>query len=141
MTLGSMGDLNWLAVILATVAYFALGALWFMPAIFGKAWMRSIGWEPDPGQRPGAEYYVGPFVTCLIASIATGLLVAATATDTVAEGMVLGLVTGVGLVGSALFVTGYFDPKKPQPMTWFAISGGYHLAGLIVASVILSVWG
>lgn len=141
MTLGSAGDLNWLAVIVATVAYFALGAVWFARAMFGKAWMRSLGWEPRPDERPGPEYFVGPFVTCLIASIATGLLAAATDTDTVAEGLVLGLITGVGLAGSALFVTGYFDPKKPQPMTWFAITGGYHLVGLLIASLIISVWG
>jgi hypothetical protein len=140
MSFATLGSLNWLAVLIAAVAYFAIGGLWFSPATFGKAWQHSIGWEPGPGERVAAEYYVGPFITCLIASIAIGILAFVTVSDTVAEGVVLGLVTGVGLVGSALFVTGYFDPKKPEPMTWFAITGGYHLVGLIVASIILAVW-
>jgi hypothetical protein len=140
MSLSSLGDLNWLAVIVAAVVYFAVGGLWFTPATFGKAWMRSMGWEPRPDERPGPEYYIGPFITCLIASVAVGMLAFVTATDTVAEGLTLGFVTGLGLVGSALFVTGYFDPKKPDPMTWVAITGGYHLVGLLIASVILAVW-
>lgn len=52
----------------------------------------------------------------------------------------LGLVIGIGIAGAVLFVTGYFDPKKPKPMTWVAITGGYHLAGLLIASVVVSIW-
>jgi hypothetical protein len=29
---------------------------------------------------------------------------------------------------------------KPQQGVWFMISGGYHLVGLLVASLIVSVW-
>ena len=32
------------------VIYFALGALWYSPVLFAKAWQRSIGWDPE--QRP-----------------------------------------------------------------------------------------
>jgi hypothetical protein len=62
------------------------------------------------------------------------------ATDTVAEGIVLGLVAGVGISGAVLLVTGVFDPKKPEPMTWFGVTGGYHLVGLVIASVIVAAW-
>jgi uncharacterized membrane protein len=49
-------------------------------------------------------------------------------------------VVGVGLVASALFVTGFFDPRKPKPQTWIAITAGYHVVGLLVAAVILALW-
>jgi hypothetical protein len=68
------------------------------------------------------------------------MLAEASRTDTFGEGIVLGLVTGVGIAGAVLFVTGIFDPKKPEPMTWFGITAGYHLVGLLIASVIVSVW-
>jgi uncharacterized protein DUF1761 len=135
-----LGDLNWLAVIVAGIAYFVLGAIWFMPATFGKAWQRSMGWEMPADQRPGAAFYVGPLITCLAAAIAVGMLGKASGSDSFGEGIVLGLVTGVGISGAVLFVTGVFDPKKPEPMTWFAVTAGYHLVGLLIASVIVSVW-
>lgn len=31
MSLGLLGDLNWLAVLAAALAYFGLGGLWFVP--------------------------------------------------------------------------------------------------------------
>lgn len=141
MSFDVLGDLNWLAVILGGVAYFALGALWFATVTFGKAWQRSMGWETDEDQPgPGAALYVGPLITCLLSSLAVGMLAKATGSTTFGDGIVLGLVVGVGVSAAVLFVTGIFDPKKPQPMTWFAIAAGYHLVGLLIASVIVSVW-
>jgi uncharacterized protein DUF1761 len=140
MSFKVLGDLNWLAAIVAGIAYFSLGAVWFMPATFGKAWQRSIGWEMPGDQRPGSAFYVGPLMTCLISAIAEGMLAQASGSDTFGEGVVLGLVTGVGIAGTVLFVTGVFDPKKPEPMTWFGITAGYHLVGLLIASIIVSVW-
>jgi len=138
MSLDVLGDLNWLAVLGATVAYFALGGIWYAPKVFGNLWMRSGGIEvPEQTQ---ASFYVIPALTCLLASIAVGMLAAATGSDTASEGVVLGLVTGLGIAFSALFVTGFFDPQKPQPMTWVAVVGGYHIVGLVIAGLILSVW-
>jgi len=138
MSLDVLGDLNWLAVIAATVAYFALGAVWYAPAVFGNLWMRSGGIQvPEQTQ---ASMYAIPFFTCLLASIAVGMLAAATNSDMAGEGIVLGLVTGVGIAFSALFVTGFFDPQKPQAMVWVSVVGGYHIVGLVIAGVILSIW-
>lgn len=138
MSFDVLGDLNWLAVIVATIAYFALGGIWYAPAVFGNLWMRSGGIETP--EQTQASFYVIPLLTCLLATIAAGVLAVATGSDTVGEGIVLGLVTGVGIAFSALFVTGFFDPQKPQAMTWVAVVGGYHVVGLVIVSTILSVW-
>jgi hypothetical protein len=140
MTFALLTDLNWLAVIVAALAYFALGGLWFIPRVFGDLWTRSMGWEPTEEDQPGAEVYLGPLVTCVVATIAVALLAEAVGAASVADGVVLGLVTGVGIAGSVLFVTGYFDPKKAHPMMWFGITGGYNAVGLLIAAIIVSVW-
>lgn len=89
---------------------------------------------------PSIAFYAGPLLTCFIATAATAMLAAATATDTVAEGIALGVVEGVGIAAAIAFVGGIFDPHKPQPMVWFAIFAGYQLAGLVLAAVIVAVW-
>jgi hypothetical protein len=140
MTFAVLGDLNWFAAIVAGIAYFMLGAVWFAQATFGKAWQRSSGFSMPEGQRPGPEFYIGPLVTCLVAAIAVAMLAEATGSNTFGEGIVLGLVVGVGIAGAVLFVTGVFDPKKPEPLAWFGITAGYHLVGLLIASTIVSLW-
>ena len=39
-----LGAINWLAVIVGTLIYFALGAVWFAPATpLGRAWVSASG--------------------------------------------------------------------------------------------------
>jgi Protein of unknown function (DUF1761) len=52
MDFGVLGDLNWIAVIIAGLAYYALGALWYAQPVFGRAWQQSMGWEPPADYRP-----------------------------------------------------------------------------------------
>jgi Protein of unknown function (DUF1761) len=140
MRLSVLGDLNWLAVIIATIAYFALAAPWFAEATFGPVWRRSIGWDKAPAQRLGLSYYLGPLATCLGAVVAVAMLAEATRSTSFTEGIVLGLVVGVGVAGAILFVTGVLDPTKPRPVAWFGVMAGYHVLGLLIASVVVSVW-
>jgi hypothetical protein len=140
MRFSVLGDLNWLAVIVATVSYFVLAGPWFAEATLGPAWRRSIGWDKAPGQRLGPAYYVGPLATCLLAVIAVAMLADATGSTSFTEGITLGLVVGVGIASAILFVTGALDPTKPRPAAWFGIMAGYHVLGLLIASVIVYVW-
>jgi hypothetical protein len=134
-------ELNWLAVIVATFVWFALGAVWYLPATFGGAWMRSIGWERSPDEpQPGASMYVAPLVAYLVGCVALGLITKAVGADTLGDGAALGLVASIGLVGSILFVTAVFDPVKPHAMLWLAITWAYHFVGVMLASVILATW-
>jgi len=141
MSLDAIGQLNLLAVILGAVIYFALGAVWFAPVLFGRQWQNSIGWaasQRPPQMKPSA--YALPAVAYVVMAIATGLLAAATGSDTLFEGIVLGVVVGVGYAVTLTAVEAVFDPNKPQPWTWFGISASYHFLGLLIVAVIVSVW-
>jgi hypothetical protein len=139
MSFDVLGELNWLAVIVATVVYFALGGLWYAPPVFGNVWMRAAGIQMPEGQRPGPGIYLTPLIAYFVAVIATAMLAAATGSDTVGEGIVLGLVVGVGyaVVGAAVEAT---FGNRPQPSTWFLITASYNLLGLVISAVIVSVW-
>jgi hypothetical protein len=141
MSFDTLGDLNWLAVIVATIAYVALGALWYAPPVLGRPWMRAGAVEmPEGGPRPSPAIYAVPLVSSLIASIAVGMLVEATGSDSLGDGIVLGLVTGVGFAATIALITATFETTKPNAMVWGAINGGYHLVGLLVAAMIVSAW-
>lgn len=140
MSFSVLGDLNWLAVIIAAVAFFALGGLWYSNVLFGKQWTEAVGWEVPEGERPPLTLYLMPLATCLVSAIALAIVAAATGTDTFGEAIVLGIVAGLGIAGMALLVTGFFDPKKPKPMVWVAITSGYHLVGLSIVAVIVALW-
>jgi len=140
MSFDLLGEIDWLAVIIAAVAYFVIGAVWYAPPLFGKAWM-AAGGLPDmrqTGGRPPATIYLVPLIGSVLSAIALGMIALATGTDTIGEGIVLGLVVGVGFALSIAAVTATFESQKPKPMVWGAINGGYHLVGNLVAAVIVA---
>lgn len=140
MSFDTLSDLNWLAVIVAAVAYFALGALWYAPPVFGNTWMRSIGWEPSEEERPNIGFYLFPLIANVVMAIAIGMLAKATGTDTFGEGVVLAIVVAIGVGAMLMLITAAFDPKAPRKWTWFGVTGGYHVVGLALTAIIVGSW-
>jgi hypothetical protein len=68
------------------------------------------------------------------------MIAEASGTDSVSEGLVLGLVVGVGFAISIALVTATFETQKPKPMVWGAVNAGYHLIGNLVAAIIIAAW-
>jgi hypothetical protein len=45
MSFDLLDDLDWLAVIVAAIAYFVIGAIWYAQPVFGRAWSAAAGIE------------------------------------------------------------------------------------------------
>jgi hypothetical protein len=141
MSFDLLSDLNWLAVLVAALAYFAIGAVWYAPPVFGRMWMAAGGMEmPEAGTRPSPAIYLTPLIGSLLSAVALGMLAEASETDTFGEGVVLGLVVAIGFAVSIAFVTAQFESQKPKPMVWGAVNAGYHVVGSLIAAIIIASW-
>jgi hypothetical protein len=136
-----LGSVNWLAVVIGTGVYFALGALWFAPVTpIGRAWMKAAAYEsPSSGTSSTNLFYIIPLVTCLVMVTALALLAAAIGVEGIGEGITLGLVAGIGLAVPLLLTTAAFEFQKPQPFTWGLIDASYHAIGLTIAGAIIGL--
>ena len=139
MSFDAFGDVNYLAVLVAAVAYFVLGAIWYIPPVMGAAWQRAGGIEVPEGEGPSPILFAGTLVAYFVAGLATAMLAVGTGTDTAAEGVLLGLIVGVGYAFTAAAVGALYD-RKPQPMAWWLINGIFNVVGLVIVAIIISVW-
>jgi len=141
MTL-DLSAINWLAVIVATLIYFALGAVWFAPHTpIGRAWVSASGYQsPTTGASSSNVFYIVPAATTFVMVVATALIAGATETDTLTEGVVLGLLVGIGYAAMITLTTAAFEFSKPRQWTWGVIDASYHLIGLLIAGVMLALW-
>lgn len=130
-------DINWLAVIVAVVAHQALGALWY-GVIFRDTWMRAMGMTPEKieTETPGGEMAFGT-VASIVSVIALALLLTLVDNLTLADGVLVGAVCGIGFVTAATFMNGIYEQKKPVVSALF---GGYYTIGLMIAGAILGAW-
>jgi hypothetical protein len=130
---------NYLAVLVAAVAYFVLGALWHAPPVFGRVWQRATGVQMAEGERPSPALFIANIVAYFVTGIAIAALAVATGTDTAAEGLVLGVFVAVGFALPTTGVIALYE-RKPDPGAYFIINGVYNALGAIIMAVIIGVW-
>ena len=134
MLFDAFDDLNWLAVIVAAVAYWVLGAIWYNDAVFGKQWKAATG--KDMGQ-PNATQIVGNLVLWFIAALALGLIAKSIGADNVGDGIVLGLVVSFGFIGTNRITQQLYEGGKVPLMK---VNAPYTLLGFTIMGIILSTW-
>lgn len=130
-----LAELNWIAIIVATVASFVIGFLWYGP-VFGKAWLAALGKTEDEIQ-PSPTPFIISIVTALVTCITMALLVHWMGCDTWTEGVGLGLLMGIGFIAASMVSDGAFCG-----WSWnlVIIQSGYRVFYSVVMAVILVMW-
>ena len=130
--------LNWLAVAVAGLAYFLLGAIWYS-FLFRNAWIRFTGVKvDDPDAKKGVAGIMGAsLVLMILCSLGLAILTYKTGVTTWMGGVKLGLVTGICFSVTGISIS-YLYEKRPMGLHF--INGGYNVVGSVLASIILSVW-
>ena len=134
-----LSNLNWLHILVAALAYFALGAIWYS-FLFQKQWVRHHNIDrsnPDARKGAGAIMLFGFILNFLITTGLAILIYRMGANGGAMSGLKIGLTTGVLFSAAAISMT-YLYLKKSAGL--HIIDGGYHVVGQIIAAIILCVW-
>lgn len=128
---------NYLAILVATVSTFLLGGLWYSPVLFGRAWMREIGVNPEALAGKGNFGLIMgvSFVLELIMAFNLAAFIGAKASLTF--GLFAGAAAGFGWVALSFGVTYLFERKS---LCLFLINAGYHGVAFTLMGGILGAW-
>lgn len=132
-----VATVNYLAVVVAAIAYMILGAIWYSPVLFGKAWMTGIGKTKEQLAGGSAMKYLYGLVFSFIAAYGIARLMLWTGRDTIADGIVIGLLAGICFVMTTMGVNDTFE-GRPSGLT--LINTLYHIAGFVVIGIIVGAW-
>lgn len=132
--MNQFAHLNWISVLIAFVAYFMLGALWFT-LFFSHPYKISLGKEGETlPNKP--IFVVGPVLCTLVITIATAVLIYALNISSFGATLEFTLLVGIGfLVANTVNIA--INPNIPRPILYGIISGAYHLVGVLMISSIL----
>lgn len=130
-------NVNWIAVILATIAGMAVGFGWYMA--LSRQWLAAVGKTREELQPSDATPFVWSAAMQLImayfVALLTPLLFDAT---NVYNGVLAGLHMWAGFVITTMIINHRYQGAK---WSLTAIDGGYLLAVLIVQGIVIGVFG
>lgn len=133
----SLGDLDWLAILVGTVAMFIVGWLWYGP-LFGKKWTAANGVSGGGSGMPGASVLIKGFVQTFAINVGIAyfipLLHAAFQNDyTIETVLVSSFVLSFFVIGAAFYASVVYLKRS---VTAWGIDTGYYLVGLAVAAYV-----
>ena len=136
-------SLNWLAILLAAVASFVISAIWYSPALFGNAWMKSIGMSMKDMSKMGmsgskmAKSYVIMFVAALLMSFVLSVLIHLLGASSVQSALEVGLFVWLGFVATEKISGVLFEGRH---FNYYTITVLQYLITILAMSLILSLW-
>lgn len=134
-------NVNILAVLVAAVVTFVLGAFWYSPVLFARQWMQAQGYTPErleEMKKKGlTRAYVGSALCDLVMAYVVALLATYTNSTTLAQGLWLGFLAWLGFAAPIGLTANLFSEK---PIAAWVIDAGYQLAYLVIMGALLSVW-
>lgn len=134
--------INWLAVVVSAVAFFALGAIWYGP-LFGKAWQKGAGLSDEEIKSANmGKLFGSAFVFALIICVGMAIFFFGFGTDpenpmTLTTGAMMGLMTGIFFILPSTCMNYLFARK---PASFMMIDSFYHIVAYTMVGIILGAW-
>jgi hypothetical protein len=130
-----MPQVNLVAVLVCGVASLALGAIWYSPFLFAKAWQRAAGLSDEQAKSGNMAMIFGlTFVLSLIAAYVFGMFLGHAMP--LAGSVGAGFAAGLCWVAAA-FGINYLFERRPRGL-WL-INGGYHTLQFTLFGLILGL--
>ncbi len=129
----------WLQIAVAGIAYFVLGAIWYMPALFGKYWAEKHGIQMnEESKKRMPMIMIMTFLFNIAMAVGMGLVLhISQSPGTCMSGIKAGLLVSAVFTAAPIGINYLYTAK---PLKLWIIDAGYHVGGITLMAIILSVW-
>ncbi len=93
-------QINYLAVGVAALVTFFIGALWYSPLLFGKLWLKAHGYSEEQMRKTAGRAYIVSLFCYVVMAFVLAVLVSYTGVSTVPQGAFLGLLVWIGFLAT-----------------------------------------
>lgn len=129
--------INHLAVFVCALLSLALGALWYSPALFFKAWQKEAGLSDEQVARANpAKTYSLTFLLAWIISYNLAFFLGASQTNW-QWGLAAGLLAGAGWASTMFVIISLFEQRS---FKYMMINAGYITVYFALIGFVLGIW-
>ena len=129
---------NWLAILIAAIADWILGAVWF--TVFASQWRAGLRMAPAEMQQYMSHPNFWPYLIALVCSFLMAYVIARIVAGSTTQSLFRGISAGtlVGLAAAVAMITEMVFEIRPMPFV--LISAAYPLMGCILMGIIIGIW-
>jgi hypothetical protein len=129
--------IHFLPILIAALVRFGIGALWFSPLLFGKAWARLTGSSEDEMKRGMAKAMVVDLVGNLILCFVLVHAIVYAEARTFGQGAAVGFFNWLGFIAVPMLATVFWEQRRWRQ---YAIQSGFQLVSLVIIVGGLAAW-
>lgn len=130
---------NVLAIFVAAIVSYALGALWYSPVLFGNPWMRLMKLSKKDlrkAQNKAMRGYLITFITTLVTAIVLSLMITAVGAS-ISTGLKVAFLAWLGFIATSTLGSTLWEDK---PVELWLLNNAYYLLSFILMGAILGTW-
>ena len=136
----TFSGVNYVAVVIAALAGFGLGAVWYM--VLGGVWLRALGKTKGDFKYGSGAAKALPFIISIIALLIMATILAGImghiGSVTIRGGVITGALVWLGFVITTMGVDHAFSGAKPMLTL---IDGAHWLAVLLIQGAVIGAFG
>ncbi len=129
-------EINYLAVLVSALAFFAIGSLWYSPVLFSKIWIKELDFKSENVSKQNMVKTFG--VSFLLMLIMAFNLAAFIGNGMGWQfGMTAGALTGIGWVALAMGINYLYERRS---FRFWLINAGYMAVSFTLMGTIIGAW-
>ena len=135
-----LGSIRWFPVLAAAAAAFALGAVWYSPLLFGRAWLKAHAYTDEriAAMRATApRAYAVTFLCYVVVGAAMSVLLQRVGVVSGLTGIKLGALLGIGIAAPLGLTANLYSDST---LSAWGIDAGHQIALLTLMGAILASW-
>jgi hypothetical protein len=128
--------LNYIAIVVLTIAAFIFGMIWYSPILFGKPWLRLMRKKKTTMKMSAGTMIMG-LINTFIMMWVLSFFITLIAQTNFTSGAVIGILLWLGFAATATFSSVLWAKK---PFALWVIDNGFKLIVLLVAGGVFAIW-
>jgi hypothetical protein len=132
-----LNQTNYFAILVSALVYFFIGALWYSPLLFSKVWVKEVGRTEEQLRGGSKIIFLYTFFALLVICFVTSFIVWHLGTPDAMAATKLGLFLSLGYTTTIIAINNWYGQRS---LKLTLIDAGYHIAGIISATIIMSLW-
>ena len=134
-------EINYIAVILATLSSMIIGSIWYTPRVFGNYWMKAADITPSGNSRDA----IRPIAVTLVVSFVTAWVLAGAAFISwdfyggsfFVNSLLTAIILWAGFTAARFITHDAFD-GRPAGLT--VLNVAHEFVTIVIMSIIIGVW-